>query len=418
MEDIETINPFAYLPSSFKEQFDQQSLLQQSGDQSLGSLSSLAVGFGNVAMYADQTGLRLGNVKTSSAPFGVDMNGNVHATTLQISGNQIVSGTINGQNVNITNLNASNITTGSLSANFLNGGTIDANNISVIHLNASNITTGTLSASFISGGTLVLGGNNNGNGILSLVDSSNNEVVRMNNSGLIIRNNQSVFAQSTGGQQDFFKFYNNGSSQGIIQLPNTNQFIMLSSDGQTNYFTVSSSKIFCNYALWVNSDFHFGDGSNGQAHDFFDMGTLRFHNNGAIIYADGASGGRLHIDPGGGKQIRMEQDIDMNNHNINAGNTAYFNSYQNSSDRNLKKSIISLKKSLELLNKLRPVSFYWKSGDKDKHYGFIAQEVEKILPELVNTRGGVKTLSSLEVISLLVSSVQELSQKVDKLLVN
>jgi hypothetical protein len=54
----------------------------------------------------------------------------------------------------VTNLNASNITTGTLSASTISGGTLNANLMTVSNLSASSITTGTLTADRISGGTL------------------------------------------------------------------------------------------------------------------------------------------------------------------------------------------------------------------------------------------------------------------------
>lgn len=67
---------------------------------------------------------------------------------------EIITGTLNASLVNVVNLNASNIVTGTLTADFLKGGTIDADDIDVINLNASNITAGTLVADYIRGGTL------------------------------------------------------------------------------------------------------------------------------------------------------------------------------------------------------------------------------------------------------------------------
>lgn len=53
--------------------------------------------------------------------------------------------------------------------------------------NADFIATGHLLANFIKGGTLLLGGLNNGNGVLTLQDASGQTVVNMNNSGITIK---------------------------------------------------------------------------------------------------------------------------------------------------------------------------------------------------------------------------------------
>lgn len=73
---------------------------------------------------------------------------------LYINGSYIRAGTIDASRVNVTNLNANNITTGHLSADYLQGGTIDASKINVTNLNADNIKSGTITGRAISGGTI------------------------------------------------------------------------------------------------------------------------------------------------------------------------------------------------------------------------------------------------------------------------
>ncbi|GHV27613.1 hypothetical protein FACS18948_5290 [Clostridia bacterium] len=70
----------------------------------------------------------------------------------------ITAGTLNAALVNVTNLNASNINTGTMSANFITTGTLNASLVNVTYLNASNITTGTLSANRIQTNGLTVGG--------------------------------------------------------------------------------------------------------------------------------------------------------------------------------------------------------------------------------------------------------------------
>jgi hypothetical protein len=65
------------------------------------------------------------------------------------------------------------------------------------------------------------------------------------------------------------------------------------------------------------------------------------------------------------------------------------NSFNTRSDRRLKNNILELdSSSISNYLKLRPVSFYWnpdKQRDTKLQYGFIAQEIESIFPEMVNT---------------------------------
>lgn len=75
-------------------------------------------------------------------------------TSGTMSANRISGGTINANNVTITNLNAGNISSGTLSASYISGGTLNCNLITVTNLSANAITTGTFSADRISGGTI------------------------------------------------------------------------------------------------------------------------------------------------------------------------------------------------------------------------------------------------------------------------
>ena len=89
------------------------------------------------------------------------------------------------------------------------------------------------------------------------------------------------------------------------------------------------------------------------------------------------------------------------------------------SDRNLKEDIQTIESSLEKINQLNGVTFKWKDRD-EKSAGLIAQEVEEVLPEVVNTsiiRDGeeFKSLNYDGVVGLLVEAVKELSTKVKEL---
>jgi hypothetical protein len=88
------------------------------------------------------------------------------------------------------------------------------------------------------------------------------------------------------------------------------------------------------------------------------------------------------------------------------------------SDRRLKNTIEELEDSLALINQLRPVSFYYSKGAGEdptrKHYGFIAQEYEEVMPDAVyrNDDSGYLCIDTVELIGLLVGSVQQLNKRV------
>jgi len=78
-------------------------------------------------------------------------------TTTVIDGGHITTGSIDASVVTVTNLNANEISSGTMSANHINGGTIDANNVTITNLDASNINTGILTSIAIQNGTPVNG---------------------------------------------------------------------------------------------------------------------------------------------------------------------------------------------------------------------------------------------------------------------
>jgi hypothetical protein len=96
------------------------------------------------------------------------------------------------------------------------------------------------------------------------------------------------------------------------------------------------------------------------------------------------------------------------------------------SDERLKENIRNLDKGLETILSLKPRVFDWKdgSGQKGKNIrGFIAQEVEQLLPELIdewsseNLNQGEIAYKSvrMDVIPMLVKAIQELKQEIDTL---
>ena len=66
---------------------------------------------------------------------------------------------------------------------------------------------------------------------------------------------------------------------------------------------------------------------------------------------------------------------------------------------------------------LKPIEFKYKAEKGGgKHLGFSAQEVEKILPELVHeNEDGTKSIKMIELIPLMVGAIQELKKEVELL---
>lgn len=83
------------------------------------------------------------------------------------------------------------------------------------------------------------------------------------------------------------------------------------------------------------------------------------------------------------------------------------------SDEKLKKNIINISNGLEIIEKIDAVEFEWVDSDQ-KSFGVIAQQLEKVVPDLVTTDKN-KTVNYNGLIAFLIKSVQELSLKVKEL---
>jgi hypothetical protein len=86
-----------------------------------------------------------------------------------------------------------------------------------------------------------------------------------------------------------------------------------------------------------------------------------------------------------------------------------------SSDARLKENISPLFSSLEKVMKLEGVSFNWKS-DGSPDIGFVAQDVQKVIPELVITDSNDGTLSVkyLNMIALLTEAIKEQQSRIEE----
>lgn len=93
------------------------------------------------------------------------------------------------------------------------------------------------------------------------------------------------------------------------------------------------------------------------------------------------------------------------------------------SDFRLKKDIGDVNRdmnALEIVKQLKPVSYYWidERLPKNKRYGFIAQEVEKLVPDLVDTGTdsiGTKSLNYVDMVSILTRAMQQQQEEIEKL---
>ena len=85
------------------------------------------------------------------------------------------------------------------------------------------------------------------------------------------------------------------------------------------------------------------------------------------------------------------------------------------SDRDLKDNIAPIVDPMAILNQLEGVGFTWKHNG-EQSYGIIAQELEKVLPELVNEVDGYKMVSYIPLIAFLIQAIKQQQIQIDNLL--
>ena len=99
--------------------------------------------------------------------------------------------------------------------------------------------------------------------------------------------------------------------------------------------------------------------------------------------------------------------------NVTGDVTAYF-----SSDERLKDNVKPIENAIDKLKLINGYEFDWNSSSKNEGHdvGVIAQEVEKVLPEVVTTRSnGYKAVKYEKLTALLIQANKELLEKVEKL---
>lgn len=95
--------------------------------------------------------------------------------------------------------------------------------------------------------------------------------------------------------------------------------------------------------------------------------------------------------------------------------------YGSPSDRSLKENIKPIEGALDKVKKLKGVTFDWKQKDDQilnikEDYGFIAQEVQEVIPELVRMNdNGKLSLRDKGIVAVLVEAIKDQQKQIDEL---
>ena len=151
--------------------------------------------------------------------------------------------------------------------------------------------------------------------------------------------------------------------------------------------TISGTSASGNTATNANLNFNVGDAGGTQA--------MTILNNGNVAIGT--------ADPGAYKLY------------INGGGYLNDSAWTYASDRRLKENISPLTDSLSVISQLNPVQFDYINGGKNQ-LGFIAQDVQKILPNLVETRpDGMLGLRTDELLPVAIRAIQQQQTEIEAL---
>ncbi len=237
------------------------------------------------------------------------------------------------------------------------------------------------------------------------------------------------------------------ATETVVNEDSVNLDFRVESDGQANAFKIDAGDNTASFAVPITttenisfgdndkalfgggSDFEiYHDGSNAQiknntgqvfflsdtATKFKDAGGnetfAAFNDNGAVdLYYDNSK--KFETTTGG---IAVTGAITA------TGDVTAFST----SDKSLKKNVVNIDSALDKVSQINGVYYDWteEALEKNKHLkaekevGVIAQDVEKVLPEIVATRDdGTKAVKYERLCALLIESVKELKQEIELL---
>ena len=174
----------------------------------------------------------------------------------------------------------------------------------------------------------------------------------------------------------------------------------------------STSVVVGDLAFYTNDGTTFGE-------------RMRITSGGSVLMGIGtnSASARLALDAigmavyNGGfyRQCYMDSNIMYWYNGSNQASLTSAGVWTDASDISIKKDVIDIKYGLDAVLKLKPRSYKMKNDDLEQ-VGFIAQEVEQVIAELVSTDNkGMKGLSYGQLTAVLVKAVQELKAEIEQL---
>jgi hypothetical protein len=155
----------------------------------------------------------------------------------------------------------------------------------------------------------------------------------------------------------------------------------------------------------------------------FLRGNLRFQSNQLIFY--GGTSGIALKDAAANTKVIMLNDGSVGIGTTTPARTLWVNgdaggttNWYNDSDARLKEDIEEIDNALEKINRLQGVYFRWKDTEthpEGRRVGMIAQDVEEVVPEVVEKKGEYYSMATASLVPLLIEAIKEQQEQIEAL---
>jgi hypothetical protein len=216
------------------------------------------------------------------------------------------------------------------------------------------------------------------------------------NRRLILDTNGDVWSNTYGWFHDYFQRASSAINTSNIGSQSVNY--ASSAGSATNVVTIQDAA---------------PGGSAGKLWWESDTGKLKVYYNSAWVDASPIPDMSLYYAKAGGA---IEGDVVIEQTLTVVGNTLVQGTFTETSDISLKDNIIPITGALDKVLRLNGVYFNKKETPDLTELGFIAQEVEQVIPELVSEmEDGIKTVAYSRVAAVLVETIKEQQAQIEEL---
>lgn len=265
----------------------------------LNKVENFQVGFGSKVLRVDQDGLWLGSEKFANAPFKVDMEGNLTATSVTLSGYLQVGealSDIGAGNITGTYIANGAVVTSKLAANSVTASKISVSELSAISADIGSVTSGTITGALIrtssSGARVEIDDNSDS---IIIYDSSNDARIEIYDNLINFNDNSEVRVASiyASDSANLLIDASNQAGSNVLINAGTSGNVILSTGGN-NYLGLGQGDIevytFMDFnGYWIHSI---------TSIDFDDV-TSNPTSNGMMVYYDNGVTEGLRMQFGG-----------------------------------------------------------------------------------------------------------------------